>query len=46
MRNRARGERVVLRVEGDALTLLFDSGGYKTLDLGTVLDNVLLEAAD
>ena len=45
VKHKAWGEGEVLRVEGDALTLLFDSVGYKTLALGTVLENKLLEAA-
>jgi ATP-dependent DNA helicase RecQ len=43
--HRAWGEGEVLRVEGDALTLLFDSVGYKTLALATVIENGLLESA-
>lgn len=45
VRHKAWGEGEVLRVEGEVLTLLFDSVGYKTLALKTVLENKLLESA-
>ncbi len=45
VRHRAWGEGMVMRVEGDRITVLFDSVGYKTLALDAVADNDLLETA-
>jgi ATP-dependent DNA helicase RecQ len=38
------GDGVVMRVEDDRLTVLFENGGYKTLDRTVVRDNGLLSA--
>ncbi len=45
VRHRAWGEGTVMRVEGDRITVLFESVGYKTLALDTVENNDLLESA-
>ncbi len=45
MVHRAWGEGTVMRYEGDRISVLFDAVGYKTLDLGLVLDEGLLAAA-
>jgi len=39
------GEGEVMRLEGDALTVAFESVGYKTLALSLVLQNALLQRA-
>jgi ATP-dependent DNA helicase RecQ len=39
------GEGTVMRYEGDKMTVLFDTEGYKTLDSELVLDSALLEPA-
>ncbi|MVA75637.1 RecQ family ATP-dependent DNA helicase [Auraticoccus sp. F435] len=39
------GLGTVVEVEGDRLTVLFDQGGYRTLDLPTVVESGLLEPA-
>jgi ATP-dependent DNA helicase RecQ len=39
------GEGTVMRYEGDKMTVLFDTEGYKTLDTELVLGSDLLEAA-
>jgi ATP-dependent DNA helicase RecQ len=38
------GAGIVMRVEEDRLTVLFDEVGYKTLALAAVLENDLLRA--
>lgn len=45
VRHKVWGEGEILRVEGDALALLFDSVGCKTFALGAVVENKLLEEA-
>jgi ATP-dependent DNA helicase RecQ len=40
--HRSLGEGTVERVTADALTILFDNAGYKTLDLGLVQEQKLL----
>nr|WP_246363462.1 RecQ family zinc-binding domain-containing protein [Deinococcus budaensis] len=37
------GEGLVVRYEGEKITVLFDGQGYQTLALGVVLDGGLLE---
>jgi ATP-dependent DNA helicase RecQ len=41
----AWGEGIVTRYEGDKIVVLFDSEGYKTLDLELVLERALLRSA-
>jgi ATP-dependent DNA helicase RecQ len=43
VRHVSLGEGTVQRVAGDALTVLFEDGGYKTLGLDLVLEQSLLE---
>jgi ATP-dependent DNA helicase RecQ len=38
------GEGLVIRYEGDKMTVLFDTEGYKTLGIAVVLESGLLEA--
>ncbi|WP_234009071.1 RecQ family ATP-dependent DNA helicase [Deinococcus sp. NW-56] len=38
------GEGLVMRYEGEKVTVLFDQQGYQTLSLGFVLDHALLQA--
>jgi ATP-dependent DNA helicase RecQ len=40
------GEGVVQRIERDAMTVLFESAGYKTLSSELVVENELLKSAD
>ena len=41
----AWGRGTVLRYEGDTLTILFDTAGYKTLAMEVVVEQGLLRAA-
>ncbi|SDE41388.1 RecQ family ATP-dependent DNA helicase [Auraticoccus monumenti] len=43
VRHRDLGAGVVVEAEGDRLTVLFDQGGYRTLDAPTVVGQDLLE---
>ena len=43
MRHPAFGTGVVMGLEGEELTVLFDDVGYKTLSLPTVVEQELLE---
>jgi ATP-dependent DNA helicase RecQ len=45
VRHSAWGEGLVVRNDGDAIVVLFDDVGYKTLSLGLVLEKGLLTAA-
>ena len=45
VRHRAWGEGLVIRHDGDAIVVLFDDVGYKTLSLGLVTEKGLLEPA-
>ena len=45
VRHPAFGAGVVMGVEGDELTVLFDDVGYRTLSLPTVVEQELLEPA-
>ena len=45
VRHRGWGPGEVVRFEGDRVVVLFDSVGYKTLDLAAVRDHDLLESA-
>ena len=40
------GEGLVLRTDGDALVVLFDDAGYKTLSLELVAERNLLRPAN
>jgi ATP-dependent DNA helicase RecQ len=45
VRHRSLDEGSGVRYEGDKIVVLFDEGGYKTLDLPLVIDEGLLDAA-
>ena len=45
VRHQRRGGGLVMRYEGDKITVLFDEAGYKTLSLDLVTSKNLLEAS-
>ena len=46
VRHASLGEGTLVQVDGDALTVLFDEAGYRTLAAGLVADGGLLERVD
>jgi ATP-dependent DNA helicase RecQ len=46
VRHTTWGDGTVMHYEGDRITILFEEAGYRTLDLGLVAENNLLEAAE